>query len=326
MRGKDFGMVNTSTRAYVPYDVDVTPFDNSKTQKEEVSRTYKGHDGFAPIFGYIGEDGYIFNCQLRPGRQHCQEGTVEFLEEGLDRLETLGVLDRVLVRMDSGNDSSDNIELFLRREVDFIIKRNLRQESKEGWLAKAKALGTGIEPRPGKRVWRGSVAHITPAKLPEETPIIVVYEVIERTITANGQALLYPEIEVNTYWTTLGDSPDEVIKLYHSHGTSEQYHSELKSDLDIERLPSEKFQTNATWLQLAMLAYNILRTIGQDVIELASIAPRKMDVSRRRLRSVMQDMIYIGCKIVSHAGSNILKFGRNCKWFKVFATLHASYC
>lgn len=29
----------------VPVDIDVTPFDNSKTRKEGVSRTYKGYDG-----------------------------------------------------------------------------------------------------------------------------------------------------------------------------------------------------------------------------------------------------------------------------------------
>lgn len=34
----------------VPVDIDVSPFDNFKTKKEGVSRTYKGFDGFAYIF------------------------------------------------------------------------------------------------------------------------------------------------------------------------------------------------------------------------------------------------------------------------------------
>lgn len=42
---------------YVPVDIDVTPFDNSKTRKEGVSRTYKGYDGYAPIMVYIGTGG-----------------------------------------------------------------------------------------------------------------------------------------------------------------------------------------------------------------------------------------------------------------------------
>ena len=34
---------------YVPIDIDVSPMDNSRTEKEGVGRTYKGYDGFAPI-------------------------------------------------------------------------------------------------------------------------------------------------------------------------------------------------------------------------------------------------------------------------------------
>jgi hypothetical protein len=55
---------------YVPVDIDVTPFDNSKTKKEGVSRTYKGYDGYAPIMAYIGTEGFMANCQLREGKQH----------------------------------------------------------------------------------------------------------------------------------------------------------------------------------------------------------------------------------------------------------------
>jgi len=49
--------------------------------KEGVSRTYKGCDGFAPIFSYIGREGYLVNEQLRKGSQHCQGGTPDYLKE-----------------------------------------------------------------------------------------------------------------------------------------------------------------------------------------------------------------------------------------------------
>ena len=50
---------------YVPVDMDVSPFDNSKTCKEGVSRTYKGCDGYAPMFAYIGREGYLADLELR---------------------------------------------------------------------------------------------------------------------------------------------------------------------------------------------------------------------------------------------------------------------
>ena len=41
----------------------------------------RGHDGYAPIFAYIGTEGYMLNQELRPGKQHCQSGTPVFLRQ-----------------------------------------------------------------------------------------------------------------------------------------------------------------------------------------------------------------------------------------------------
>jgi hypothetical protein len=44
--------------SWLPLDLDVSPFDNGFTQKEGVSRTYKGTDGYSPFFAYLGQEGY----------------------------------------------------------------------------------------------------------------------------------------------------------------------------------------------------------------------------------------------------------------------------
>ena len=82
------------------------------------------------------KEGYLDNLELREGKQHCQKDTPQFLEEtiGLCRQLTDGPL---LFRLDSGNDSAENIGILLERGCHFIIKRNLRKESKEDWLRMA---------------------------------------------------------------------------------------------------------------------------------------------------------------------------------------------
>jgi len=55
---------------------------------------------------------------------------------------------------------------------------------------------------------------------------------------------------------------EDIIALYHDHGTSEQIHREIKNDLDLEPLPSGKFATNDLVLHLGIFAYNILRLLG----------------------------------------------------------------
>jgi hypothetical protein len=148
----------------------------------------------------------------------------------------------------------------------------------------------------------------------------VVFEVIYRTIDASGQRLLVPEIEVNTWWTSLKLPAQVVIELYHAHGTSEQYHSEIKTDLDLERLPSGKFDTNALVLSLGMVAYNVLRLIGQQALAQqkrvpeAERAPLPERIVRRRLQSVIQDLIYLAAKWWHHSNRWGLALWENNPW------------
>ena len=316
--------LHTELGMYVPLDMDVSPFDNSRTKKEDVSRTYKGYDGFAPNFAYIGAEGNMINSELRPGKQHCQSGTPEFLTETLDFVDFLKLENKILLRLDSGNDSQENIRRVHNR-CKYIIKRNLRRESVDDWLEIAKIYGRKTEPREGKTVYIGECYRFMEIRNGIAEPLRIVFEVTVRTIKANGEKLLLQEIAVDTYWTNLAEWPETVIELYHDHGTSEQYHSELKSDMGVERLPSSKFATNATILQTAMIAFNILRKIGQDLLSFAGDLPIKLTMKRRRLRKVMQDIIYMACKYVKTANRFKLKLGAYCPWFNPFKRLYLSY-
>ena len=121
--------------------------------------------------------------------------------------------------------------------------------------------------------------------------------VTERAIDKHGQSLLVPEIEIEGWWTSLDPKEEEVIHLYADHGTSEQFHSEFKTDLDIGRLPFGKFDTNALVLGCSMRAYNLLRWIGQNGL-LGPHSPRRHKAKRRRLKTVMQDLIYLTARVV----------------------------
>jgi len=322
-----FGTEKTKYSEYIPLDIDVSPLDNSGSNKEGVSWTYKNHDGYAPIFAYLGTHGYMLNCELRPGSQHSNKDALEFIGHSLDMIEELGIdLKTILLRLDSAHDCAEIIEELLKRDIAFIIKRNLRKEPKEQWLSLARRVGESESPREGKTVFTGEASHIKVAGRDDLSPVFATFEVTERTVDKEGQELLIPDVEVNTFWTTLPDEARTVIGCYHKHGTSEQYHSELKSDLDFERLPSGKFATNSLLLFLAMLAFNALRILGQSALKMKGILPRQFKVQRRRLRSVIQDLIYIACKRTRHSGSIFLKFGRYCPWFKVFRRLHIKFC
>lgn len=312
--------ISVNETSYAPLDIDVSPFDNSGTKKEGVSRTYKGTDGYAPIFAYVGREGYGVNVELREGSTHCQKGTDLFLSESISYAKRTTDLP-LLVRMDAGNDSADNLHICHRENVDYIIKVNLRRQPKETWLRIAESTGIACQQREGKTEYFGVL------EFPEkgfDRPLRQVFHVIHRTIDRDGQVLLLPDIEVNVYWTSLRCAPYRVVELYRDHGTSEQFHSEIKTDLDLERLPAGKFATNDLVLHAGLFAYNLLRMIGQESLR-ENDSPIRNNVQRRRIRTVIQNIIYMAARLVRHARGVSFNFGSNSPWFPVVRRVYQAF-
>jgi len=309
---------------YIPVDIDTSVLDNSKTNKEGVSRTYQGVDGYHPIFAYIGKVGYMLYCELREGSQHCQKGTVEFITRVIEQLGKLKTRACYLFRLDAGNDAVETIKTIIEAGHKCIIKRNKRKESDERWLKRAKKHGKQTNPRKGKKVWIGKIKiHPETMDCKISKAIYIVFEVTERKIDAQGNKYLIPDIEVHSWWTNLDCRAEKVIKLYHAHATSEQFHSELKHDLGVERLPSGKFAVNQILLAIAMNAFNTLRYLGQLSV---SEEKKERDVTyeRKRLGTVIREIICIAGKLVQHGRSLIFKIYEKNPMLPLFLRLNAA--
>ena len=308
----------TAHRGYVGLDMDTFVMDQSGSHKENVSRTYQGVDGYTPMAAYLGNEGWCIGLQLRPGKQHSALNTDLFLKEIFPRVQRLATHDQhVLSRLDSGFDSvgllfahadeKDRLAA-LKRRFDFIIKWNPRKQDKALWLKRAEESGTFKEIRPGKREAVFSM-QVERAWKKEKRTFRLAVSVTERTIDKKGQTLLIPEIELEGWWTSLAVQEAEIIELYKDHGTHEQFHSEIKTDIDLERLPSGKFATNEAILQLGMFAYNCLRLLGQLGLT-GEVSPVRHPAKRRRLKTVLQEIMFRAAQFVDHGRKLALDFGR----------------
>lgn len=307
----------------IPLDIDVTPFDNSNTKKEGVSRTYKNIDGYAPIMAYIGTEGYLCNTELREGKQHCQNGTPQFLCETIAAAKQM--TDKtILIRMDSGNDAVENYTVMHWDDshIKFLVKHNFRRENREMIASELRKCCQNIQhPRDGKTVYIGSTWRTVHTEEKGDISIRMVYEIIDRTTDANGQTMLIPETDFNMYITSLPDTDEDVIALYHNHAICEQFHSEIKTDMDLERLPSGKFDTNALILKLGMIAYNILRIIGTEAMKKQDMPIRHKTIRRRRIRTVIDRLMLIAGHMTVHARKILLSLGRSSPWANTFVRI-----
>lgn len=303
----------------VPLDVDVFPQDNSNTRKEGVSRTYHNYDGYAPIAAYIGLEGWCLEVELRPGSQHSQKGAVEFIQRVIVAGKTL-TEEKILVRADSAHDALVTLIALENAEVCYIIKWNPRKNKVVEWRDRVFAQGEVVSPRPGKRI--GTLIVTESKEVDGVTHQLKrIVRVTERTIDKHGQLLVAPEITLEGWWTNLSLAPETVIALYCQHATSEQFHSEFKTDLDLERLPSGKFATNSLIMALGAFAYNILRYIGQQGL-LGSEAPLRHPAKRRRIKTVLQELIYLAARLIAKGGRLTLRFSRHCPAFEAFSAVY----
>jgi hypothetical protein len=221
--------IDIGRRRYIPVDVDVSTFDNGKSHKEGVGRTYMGTDGYAPIFSCIGTEGYMLDCQLKARHAAQSEGNTR-------------------------------------------VPRT--------------------QPRDDQRV--GTIeSRLVPARLRQRC-----------------------HVEVDTWWTNLFESPETIIALYHDHGTSEQFHSELKTEMKVDELV----------LTISMLAFNTLRYIGQSARSLPHLLPiTPVTTQRKRLRKVISDLILVGCKLVQHGRQMILRIWDGNPCLPVFNELYVEF-
>jgi hypothetical protein len=309
----------TPYKGYVRFEIDTFVMNNSDTKKEDVGRTYQGIDGYCPIACYLGNEGWNVGLELRAGTRHCASETEYFYERAFPRVKRLvKAAHDVLMIEDSGFDSARL--LFAKaterdawaaegRVLEFICKWNPRKQDKHAWVAQAEAAGVFEQSRPGKRVGLLDLS-VERAWHKEKRSFRLIVEVTERTIDKKGQHLLVPEIELQGWWTSLTLPAQEVIEHYRYRGTHEQFHWEIRSDLDLERLPSGKFATNDAILHLGASACNYLRLIGQLGLT-GDIAPIHHLAKRRRLKTVLQEITYGAAKFVEHARGLVLDFGRN---------------
>lgn len=305
---------------HVPLDMDVFPMDNGGTKKEGVSRTYKGVDGYAPIAAYLGEEGWCVGLDLREGSQHSQKDFIQFLAKVVARVRRL-TQKALLARLDSAHCAIETLVALRGHEkVSYIVKWNPRKANRIEWRDRVFSENRATEPRPGKKVAVTTV-HETHEFEGKTYRFMRVVRVTERSIDKKGQYLTVPDIELEGWWTNLVLPEEDVIKLYEAHGTSEQFHSEIKSDLDMERLPSGKFATNALVLTCAGFAYNILRLIGQMGL-CSDNSPVRHPAKRRRIKTVIQELMTIAARLVRSARQLTLLFGRHCPAFEAFSQVH----
>lgn len=219
-----------------------------------------------------------------------------------DTLKKLYPHNKYLWCYDAAYDNKELIAYHNANNHDYIIRHNIKKRPIQFIVDHARDNNSNsqiIKKNKDITVYRGSI------DLEYDThPVRLVYE-LSLLRSDKDQGLLYERAIQFSVLTNIKDlSDEEILILYRTRGTCEQYISELKTDLDLERLPSGKFDVNKIYFQLGIFANNILRIIGESLIPNTLVKLGK--ATRRRIRTILQGIMYMCGKLVRHARKLIL--------------------
>jgi hypothetical protein len=263
-------------------DIDATLV-TAHSEKQGAAPTYKRGFGFHPLVAFLDATGEALAAKLRPG--NAGSGTAidhgEVLDDALAQLPVdPGEVD-VIARADSAGLSHGFVDSCRDRKVRFVIGHRLTAEiatvlvnvAESAWQPALSA--DGREERDGAEV----------TEITESVDLAAWGEgirmIARREDPHPGAQLTFTDVDghrFQVFVTDLGDGDVAYLEaLYRGRGRCERQICDAK-DTGLANLPSASFAINTAWLQLVLVAHDLLAWTRQLCLDgdLATAEPKRL--------------------------------------------------
>jgi hypothetical protein len=256
---------------------------HSHSEKEGAAPTYKKGFGFHPLLVYLDATGEALAGKLRSGNagSNTVADHIEVLDAALAQLPVDPHGHELVARADSAGLTHGFLEACRERHVRFVVGHDLTATVRTALAAvperrwQPATTADGMDEREG-----AEVAEITDLvdldAWPAGSRLIA-----RREYPHPGAQLTFTDLEGRRFQTLLTDLPDRDIAfleaLYRGRGRAECRIRDAK-DGGLANLPSTKFAINTAWLQLVMLAQDLLAWTARLCLAapLARAEPRRL--------------------------------------------------
>jgi hypothetical protein len=263
-------------------DIDATLV-GAHSDKQQAAPNYKGGFGFHPLLAYLDATGEALAGLLRPG--NAGSGTavdhVCVLDDALAQLPIDPTQVEVIARADSAGWSHGFVDRCRQLQVRFVIGHQLTVDV-------AKVLVAVPE-----RAWQPAIS-ADGTELREHAEVVEITDLVDlsgwpggcrmvarREDPHPGAQLTFTDVDGHRYQVFVTDLADADIAyleaLYRGRGRAERQICDTKTT-GLANLPSHSFAINNTWLQLALVAHDLLawtRLLALDG-DLATAEPKRL--------------------------------------------------
>lgn len=282
-------------------DADATGIE---AEKEEALFTYKGHKGYMPMLGFLYEARLCIYDEFREGNAAPASGQVGFYEECKRKMPKGKDIKRY--RADSASYQAglingleeDGVKYSITASQDTAVKKAIKQIPEFDWK----------EPYKGCDFQLAITVH-SMNETKKAFNLVVKREAI-------AQDLFQKQEEEYKYYAVATNYEEEekdaysILKWHNERGTAENFNKELKIGFGMERMPCGTFSANAVFFRLGVISYNLF--IGFKRLS----CPEGW--LRHTIATFRWKLIQTAGRIISHAGSTILKLSAGIEKLELF--------
>jgi hypothetical protein len=284
-------------------DIDATLI-TAHSEKEQAAGNYKHGFGFHPLHAYADQTREALGAMLRPGNAGSNTAAdhVTVLDRALaqipaEYIETL----EILVRADSAGATHEladhcyeaNMRFSFGYELTESVRTAILETPADAWLAALDQDGSERE--------NGQVTEITDrvdlSSWPEGSRLIV-----RRERPHPGAQLSFTDHDGYRFQAILTDQTDQDIAIIECrHRQHAHVEDRIRDDKDtgLSKFPFKEFQLNQVWLEIVMLAHDLIVWTQALVLdgELAKAEPKRV---RYRLLHVAARLAFSGRRAKLH--------------------------
>lgn len=225
-------------------DVDATFI---QAHKREAKYSFHKEPGYYPMLGFVAETKQLLVAEFKDGNASPSSGALKFLKQLLARLPE--TVEKKRLRSDSAWFNVDVMDHCADNEIEFAITADKNQHMCQVIEAISKDQWEVFQDDPDEQIAQ-SIYSFNRGKYAYR--IIVLRRPMSQLDMFKG-IWEYRVVITNMNW-----DKRRLIMWHRERANSENFIKELKSGFALEHLPSGRFNSNAAYLQIVGLAYNLV--------------------------------------------------------------------
>jgi hypothetical protein len=304
----------------VVIDVDATLL-VAHSDKQGAAGNHKGGFGFYPLLAYLDGSEDALVGLLRPGNAGSNTAAdhVSVLDAALEQIpKRIAAREQIIVRVDSAGATHELADYCRAARIGFSIGFDLTEPVRTAILeldrdAWQPALTQDGVPR-DDGAW---IAEITDsldlAGWPAGSRVLV-----RREIPHPGAQMSFTDCDGHRFQAILIDQPDSDIaylEAFHRGHARVEDRIRTGKDTGMEKLPFRDFEINAVWLELSLIA--------QDLIAWTKALALKAQLAACEPKRLRYRLLHVAGRLAFHARQAVLHLDRDWPWASELAAAFA---